>query len=59
MKPIDKKGAVIGIIFGVISIIILIFLKAQGVFLVIILWMLVPVSIKKLLDKYSSRKEEY
>lgn len=58
MKPVHTKAALYGIIFGIISIIILILLRVQGVFLVIILWMIVPVLIKKGLDRIKSFLEK-
>ncbi|MFW5928097.1 MAG: hypothetical protein ACOCSL_02755 [Thermoplasmatota archaeon] len=54
MNPVHKKTVLIGIIFGVISVVILSYLKVQGAFLIIILWMLVPVFIKKILDGLKS-----
>ncbi len=52
VKPIDKKAVSIAVIFGVISIVLLILLKAQGVFLIILIWMLVPVLFKKFKDRF-------
>ncbi|MFW6040249.1 MAG: hypothetical protein ACOC85_00250 [Thermoplasmatota archaeon] len=51
MKPVHKKGVIIVIIFGVISVLILILLEVEQVFPIIVLWMLVPVIIKKLSDR--------
>ncbi|MFO7991676.1 MAG: hypothetical protein R6U61_05215 [Thermoplasmata archaeon] len=52
VKPVDKKAASIALMFGIISIILLILLKAQGVFLIILIWMLVPVLIKQFRDRF-------
>ncbi|MFO8109377.1 MAG: hypothetical protein R6U17_02480 [Thermoplasmata archaeon] len=57
MKPVDKKTVMIAAVFGVISIILLILLKADGIFLIIILWMLVPVILKKMIDKIKSSRK--
>ncbi len=54
MKPIHKKAVIISLLFGVLSTAVLIYLKPQGVFLILILWILVPVLIKKGYDKVSS-----
>ena len=51
MKPVDRRTVIIATVFGIISVVLLILLEAQGVFLVIILWMLVPVFIKKAVDR--------
>lgn len=51
MKPVHKKGVLIAVVFGIISVIILTYLQAQGVFLIITLWILVPVIIKLFINK--------
>jgi len=51
VKPFSKKAVAIAVIFGIISVIILAYLKAQGIFLIIMLWILVPVFIKKIADR--------
>ncbi len=51
MKPVHKVGALIGLLFGVISTVLLIYLGVDDPFLIITLWILVPVLIKKLYDR--------
>lgn len=50
-SKIDRKVALIAVIFGIISVLILSVLKVQGVIAVLMLWLLAPVLIKKFLDK--------
>lgn len=57
MKPFSKKAVAIAVIFGIISIIILTYLKAQGIFLIIMIWILVPVLIKKVSDKFKDMRK--
>jgi|GEM_PF-4674203 len=51
MMRVHRNTAIIAIIFAIISIILLILLEVEGIFLVIIMWMLVPVFIKKIIDR--------
>ncbi len=56
MKRIHLLSAVIGVIFGIVSTLLLIFLRAKGVIAIIVLWTLVPVLIKKGVDRVKKFK---
>jgi len=47
---IDKTAILIGVIFGIVTILALIYLQVQEAFMVVLLWLLIPVIIKKLVD---------
>ena len=57
MKPVHKKGVLIAVVFGIISVIILTYLKVQGVFLIIMIWILVPVMIKLFINKIKNLRK--
>lgn len=47
---IDKTAAIITLTLGIITVIALYYLRPEGAFLIIMLWLLVPVFLKKFLD---------
>ncbi|MGM0510266.1 MAG: hypothetical protein ACQESD_03965 [Thermoplasmatota archaeon] len=51
MKKIHVLTASISVLFGIISVMILVTLKVEGVIVVIPLWLLGPFFLKKLYDK--------
>lgn len=51
VKKIHLTAALISILFGFISVIILITLKVQGVIVILPLWLLAPFLFKKVCDK--------
>ncbi len=56
IKKIHQFGALIVLIFAIISTYILITLEVQAVFPVLLLWILVPVFIKKIMDKVKNHR---
>ncbi len=49
VKKVHAMGIALGLVFGIISVLLFLYLGAQSAFPVIILWMLVPVFMKKLI----------
>ncbi len=52
IDKIDKTAAIISILMGIITVLILIYLTPEGAFLIIILWLFVPAFIKKIVDLF-------
>ncbi|MEF8836096.1 MAG: hypothetical protein V5A76_08075 [Candidatus Thermoplasmatota archaeon] len=50
MFNIDKTAVLIGVIFGIVTILALIYLQVQAAFMVVMLWLIIPVIIKRLIE---------
>lgn len=48
MYKIDKTAAFIGVVFGIVTIIALIYLRIQEAFIVVLFWLILPVIFKKI-----------
>jgi len=50
LHKLDKTAILIGVTFGIVTILALIYLQVQEAFMVVMLWLIIPVVIKKLID---------
>ncbi len=50
LHKIDKTAVLIAVIFGAVTILALIYLQVQTAFMVVMLWLIIPVILKKLVD---------
>ncbi len=54
VHKLNKICVIIVLVFGVIATVLLVYLEVQNVYPVLLLWILVPVLIKKLVDKFKT-----
>ncbi len=47
MYKIDLTAALIGIAFGIVTILALVFLRVQEAFIIVLFWLLIPLLIKR------------
>jgi len=47
---IDITAALIGIIFGIVTILALIYLRIQEAFIIVLFWLIIPVLLKRLVE---------
>jgi len=50
LHKVDKTTVLIVVILGIITIFAIIYLQVQEAFLVVMLWLIIPVLVKKLID---------
>ncbi len=50
MYDIDITAALIGIIFGIVTILALIYLRIQEAFIIVLFWLIIPVLLKRLVE---------
>ncbi|MFW6065062.1 MAG: hypothetical protein ACOC8Y_05755 [Candidatus Natronoplasma sp.] len=52
LHKVDKTAVLIAVIFGIVTILALIYLQVQEAFLVVMLWLIIPVIVKKLIGLF-------
>ena len=50
LHKLDKTAILIGVTFGIVTILALIYLQVQEAFMVVMLWLIIPVLVKKLIN---------